>query len=592
MLNPFKHSFLLWLFGAFVFVIILIRCFTIPPFVDEIINLQYYVRPGQFIPFFSPLDANNHLVSTALNYVSYQIFGSNVFFMRVFEALGFVLMFTYLMKLRTFFRSVVVANCFVISLTSCFFIVSYFSLARGYGLSIAFLIAAIYYLLRMFTADQKKTDSLKLGLLISLAVWTNLALLLTACIILAIASWLIFFQRNNTLDRTQKIRRFLYLFMSGIIPIFFAILFSFELKNAGALWIGGKTGFIQDVVLNLIFETFGDKGIWYAFVISLAGLIFLIFNIRKIELTHTIKISSALFFGTILGTIFLHLLLGINYPQNRAGIHFVVLGIVFSFFVFDTVKNRWHYLAAVPAGVMLFHFFLNINLSYSTTWKKYNVQKEIYDVVVEKQKSSPELLTMSGPYFIRTVFEYYSFQEPATLNLIQWKGYPSPIADLVFVTVEDKIENLLPFDTLWHNPISEMTILERRDKLEWQHLSAHTYDPFTTTQNELTLFEFSFTLENYIAIKSDLHLLLSCKNEVLHDEIHFVLTDSLQEELISEKIELGLLYEDYSSPVDIHKAPCFGPLEPGVYTFSVYMTIENSNVWDFTKAELFMYQFH
>ena len=569
---------LLWLFGSSIFVYILIRCFTVPPFCDEILNFHAYVRTREFIPFFSYLDPNNHFVSTSLNYLSFSIFGKDLLFMRLFEASGFLLFFYYLMKIRTFFRSQFIATCFIICICSSYFLIAYFSLARGYSLSIVFLLAAFYHLIQCSKYPASFSSQLKLYVFLTLAVWSNLAMLPTIGLLL-LASIIISFKGFSGLIITSKIKTLLVILVIGVIPFCLAVWYSLLLKLSGDLAIGSNRGFIHDVIFNLSYETLGYKGMWFLFVGLLITFVYFLFNIKKLDYQFVFIVISYVFVGTIAGIILLNLLFDVNYPQNRAALHIMFLGVLFFFLSLDASKGKWRYFALYPTVIFAIHFILNLNLSYSSTWKNFTIEEEMYDALLEKQNYSGTQLTISGMFFAGVSTNYFSFINKTSLNEVQSSEHPNELADLLLVNNQDYIPNPALYDTMWYNKETDVGIFERKQKIDWVPIIKSTWKTIESNDSNIALNSTPFSVSAPSGIKVSLNSTLHCKNEVRYATIILTVKDSFNNETKSEIIILNQINESYATPITIKKSFCFNHIKQGDYTLCVELGNYHNYFW-------------
>lgn len=487
-----RSTYFLYAFGAVVLVYLIVRSLSVPPYPDEILNYHVYVDTGEFIPFLSYPDANNHLISTFFNWISYQLFGSNVIWMRFFEVASFFLFFGFLMKLRQFFKNVIVANSFVIAVSSGFFILTFFSLARGYGMSIAFFIAAIYFLLQAYKVQDLK--AVLFGFVFcSFTLWSNLSMSVSILIISA----LFLFQLLKSWSQYKLNWKLLGLILFfGIIPIGIALAYGFYLKSHHAFWLGGNKGFIEDIVLKLSYNTLGDKGIWsFLLIAGLTGL-FAVLNFKKFQLKSELLIITILCLGTLFGTVVLHFLIGVNYPHNRAALHILIVSLLFIFFVFDQADNWTKYFAIIPAIIFFVHHLLNLNLSYPSGWKDSTIDKPFYDVIKLKQAKSEKLLTINAPFYFGEVIHYYNYRQPIRMNNVQWAGYPNKIADYIIANPTDKVENNGEFDTACFNPVTQIALLERKIKTDWQLLKSENYINLKKNDTVIKLGSMELTVES------------------------------------------------------------------------------------------------
>ena len=156
----------------------LIRIFNVTITHDEALTYQLYVTHSyhDIIVNHSP-SANNHFLNSVLAKFFIELFTDNIFFLRLPNLLAFI---TYLLLSVLIARKLFVNNWWVLF---CFlllqlnpFMFEFWGLSRGYGLSICFMLAALYALLRFLQHPGLLTLT-GMYLFLFLAVFSNLALL-------------------------------------------------------------------------------------------------------------------------------------------------------------------------------------------------------------------------------------------------------------------------------------------------------------------------------------------------------------------------------------------------------------------------------
>jgi hypothetical protein len=125
--------------------------------------------------------ATNHFLNTALTKACYLVAGGSEFVLRVPNLLGYAMYlgFSGLILNRYTRSAVAFAGCLLLNLNP--YVLDFFTLSRGYGLSLGFLMGAVWFLLRVLERAQNRQDAAR-DVLRSLAfgcgaVMANFALL-------------------------------------------------------------------------------------------------------------------------------------------------------------------------------------------------------------------------------------------------------------------------------------------------------------------------------------------------------------------------------------------------------------------------------
>lgn len=120
---------------------------------------------------------NNHILNTLLIKLFTSIFGLSSFTLRLPNLLAFVLFYVIIVKWLSILRKAFWFVTFgIIVILANPYLLDFFSLARGYGISIALLIASLFYTYRFFKVNEQQY-ALYAMLIAGAAVYANFTLI-------------------------------------------------------------------------------------------------------------------------------------------------------------------------------------------------------------------------------------------------------------------------------------------------------------------------------------------------------------------------------------------------------------------------------
>ncbi len=452
------------------------RAFYVPPFSDEVTTFFFYIQPGKFQPFYSHLDANNHVLNSLFARISYVLFGDHIFFLRLPTLLSFFLFVFFGFKMRRFFNSKYVwALCYITLISSPYFL-DFFHLCRGYGMSMSFLLGGIYFIPAY--PDNRKSSHIILGYLFSsLALWSNLSLMITSISIGTLLTWLLIkhvLKDFKSLKLIIGILSFLFLFLA---PHIYAVLFSFELRNSGKFYLGQNGLFVYTTVASLAHEFFNPFTISWMFfwMLFLFQVIIIVYILRKRKGTFTFWLVQFLLAGTVAGTILLHHLMGINYTVERAAVHFFLLWVISFFFTIDTFGKKFvNFIAAIPVLFFVFQLIYVANFRYLQHWQYEAIPSKYHDYLSNWANTQKKVPTISSPELQGTVFAWHDYQSKEKLNSAQHTNFPDTLAD--FIIGSHEMKGICPpgYDTLFFDNGSKVSLLERTVPVPWKLDTTYT----------------------------------------------------------------------------------------------------------------------
>ena len=397
------------LLGVLIFSYTAFRAYVLSITWDEAYSYLQFVRNGILFPDkYEMMDANNHLLNTWLNIHLVKYFGVNEFVLRLPSLCSHLLFLFFSYKLIKEFQNkwLVIISFLIINLNP--YLLDFFSLSRGYGLSIGLMMTSIYYLYAFHTKEEKVKYAFLtvfFGSLASLANFVALNYFLVSFGLLMFLIILDHFQSNANLK--EKSRLFFKTAVFPAIIFFITLLFivpiTLKLKDAGALFYGGKKGFWTDTFCTITDRCFYEQGYNYWFQRIAKGFVILIVisascyvALKKIKKRIN---NTTMFIGTLvlligfcaLSSIVQHQLLGTLYLIDRTALFFVVLfNLLFVFFINELAKQneRISILIYLTGAIAVFHFALSFNTSYVLEWKSNaDVKQMVSDL--EKVKEIP-----------------------------------------------------------------------------------------------------------------------------------------------------------------------------------------------------------
>lgn len=392
-------------FCCLIFVYVLIRALYVPFTFDEVTTSQ--IVEGDIWKDFG-ISANNHLLNTVMVKGLLEFFDPSVFIYRTPSVLVFGLFLFFTVKIGKLLspEKPFLVTVFLVSMP---FLLDFFSLSRGYGLSISFLVISVYYTLKY--AHQSKMyqllGSLIFGMLSVLSNYTALHFFLPQLFVL-----LLFILKNKE-KRIQSLIIYVTitaLFFSFLLPILF------QLKDGHHLIFGGRDNFYKSVVLSL------GRSFGYGILnIKVSEVIFvilfivaLIFSVKQFFLIIKNKrltpkdVLPIIFVLTILSPISQHILLETFYPAERTALLYYPLMI---FIVIDGLgtnltKLKSSILNILSLGIITV-LILSINISYTYSWKYESGTMDMLKHLKSLSKSNENNVKLGIDYIFSPPTMYY-----------------------------------------------------------------------------------------------------------------------------------------------------------------------------------------
>jgi hypothetical protein len=199
------------------FISTVFRALTQSITIDEAFTWQSYLAGPFSLIFTAPYDANNHVLSTVLCWASIHLLGTSEFSLRLPSLLASAAFFLSVFRISTTFFNDRPAHL----LSTCLlagnpYLLDFFTVARGYGLAIAFFAMALATLMSAF--DRRRLPSMSLLKISTYSAFSVAANLTFAFPVLALFFALVAIEAGNILTGKSSERNYKLRAISLLVP--------------------------------------------------------------------------------------------------------------------------------------------------------------------------------------------------------------------------------------------------------------------------------------------------------------------------------------------------------------------------------------
>jgi uncharacterized membrane protein len=442
--------------GLFLLVYSIIRAATLSFTIDEAATF-FYIKNIHISHLANGFNANTHILNTLLSGIFYLIFGVSEWALRLPNLLAHALFiyYTYLITKKWFKGIYLVAGFLFLNLNP--FMFEFFSLSRGYGLSIAFTLASIYHLISVFEKPTTNKEISKTLIFGCLAVFSNLMALNYFLVLIAI---LVYFKWKELWQNKT-------VFFITAITLVLNVYIGIYLKDKGQLYYGGINGIHQDTirpfintafVLNFhrisfeenVFNIIKIVGTVIFYMIS-AGLLFN-YKWKKIfdRKQPTENIIFLFLLGTFLSPVIQFYLFDTPLPHKRTGL---LIGFIFSLnilFFFKKLIDSKSKIVSTDFKVLFLFFALLISLNFANS---INLQKtmswpenaDVKTLASDLVKKDPQIQSIFTEIFLEKTLRFYFLKENlnADIKTIKWNNEPHDFNHQTLYIYKDNLKYIL-----------------------------------------------------------------------------------------------------------------------------------------------------
>ncbi|MHB8259094.1 MAG: hypothetical protein ACYDCN_03330 [Bacteroidia bacterium] len=457
------------------FIVIAVRSYLVPFNHDETATFFMYVQSGNYMPFYSTIDANNHVLNSFLSNVCFHLFGSSPFSLRLPNLLGFVILIYATYKISNSLQHIGSKVFLTSALLLSFHWLSFYGACRGYGLSMALLAWSMAILIN----SEFKIQHLKLMgccLLFQLAISANLILII---VVLLLSGLLMLVQlANKTLFKPAN----LFIWILHFAAVYYWLSFSFYLQAKGALYYGEGDSYWKTTFVSLVQLVVGysNPAIMYALVGLFVVTMLLVFYVNrnpnyqifKLSNLQIIKLTPSLLLAVILsllivGFYLMHKLMGVNYPEDRTGLFFYLFFVLLISFTFDKLPTKINTIMLTVASIIIgVHFCYNLNFRKHSLSVYETIPQHFYETLVNEQKKSNERITIGGHRVRELFFGFMNYRNGGYLNPADPTETMQMNCDYYIATKPEEKYYTMYYDVIDTEPDWGLVILKRKEQIK------------------------------------------------------------------------------------------------------------------------------
>lgn len=446
---------------------IIARAVLVPFVHDEAATYSMYVPMGEFLPWRSHWDAGNHFLSTGLGIVADRVFGMHHWALRGASVLAFVLYAFGTWRIGGLVGDRLVRWCMWCGLLLCPFVLEFFSLFRGYGPAMGFLLVGSDGLVRLVRGGSVRNAAQALiGL--ALANACILSLLTLWLVVLFVVGWLLF-----TTGRTMKERlwRILFWLVIGVVPFLFAVRVSREMQALGLFYYGSLDGFVDVTLRTLCHFVLGAGSAW----VMLLVIIVLVYCTAVAAhrwwnsgtWRHPLVVCAGLLWADVLSRVLMAVLLKVNYPEDRAALHMVPLFILSLALTVDALAPRSG--AVRYAALVLLYLplrtIITANTTHTSLWPDESVPARFVVRMAGIQEQQGRPLVIGAYRQMNRSLPFAAVQYGAPLPMPITEGFPIGPHDVRIARPDHLKAASIGYKELDHDRGTGLTLLRREQPL-------------------------------------------------------------------------------------------------------------------------------
>lgn len=581
--------------AVIVLVYVSVRLFTVPFTIDEAITFTQFVSKGLWWPDPVLFNANNHMLNTLLCIWSCKLFGLNEFALRLPNLLAASVYFFYAFAWSERLTSGWSRLLLFIGLVSPHFLLDFFGLSRGYGLSMALILASWFHLGRWWQQTLVK-DLVALLVFGALAAFANLSLLLPVLVGVGLVVLALLCDAIHT--RAYRPFQWFLAIALGAMPLYLLSSAAFLLKEGGHLYYGAGYGFWNVTAQSLMVAVFGELEtvmVYFAPVALIAAWVLLLLSwIRSGQLLWRTggAFLLLLMVVSVVGHVVMNLLLDVNFPSDRVAIYLIPLSVLVIMQAVEVSrmdsasrmlsKGLFVILWAIPVSSLPM-----INLTHTRLWKWDSGVRDFFTHIVESKQELGFQPTVVVNGLQMHSLMFYNTIGGMPRSSVHTHIHGSHIADFMFSSAEIETRaELAEYDPVLQYATTGNTLYRRKKLRERVPVLARAVQQSGRSE-EFTIF-FSQTLDT---LKGK-DLLIEVTFDIAgwqHDQKMFMVLDTYDEDERNQgywSSPLEILRENHDQPTRIVRQFILpGSLLP-IHYAKLYLWNTGGNAVDVSKAEI------
>lgn len=474
-LNSNKYSIFNVLFAiisVIVFVIVAFRSYLVPFNHDETATFFFFIQSGNYMPFYSAVDANNHVLNSFLGNICFHMFGSSPFALRIPNLIGLVILIFAAYKISKHLNQLGSKLLLTATFLLSYHWLTFFGACRGYGLSLALLIMGIAFMLEFINAPDNREKNLLALLFFQLAISSNLILII---VVLLLSGILLIIQIANKKLLSPIV---LITWLLHFSAIYYWLSFSFYLQEGGALYYGAGDSYWSVTFVTLIQLLVGTySAIVKWMVVGIIALVIVLFvflnktSLLKIKQLVRLPDFSILFFITfwslVLGFYLMNILFDVNFPEDRTGLFFYVFFALWLCFTIDKLSFNFNKIVGFGlTGLFAIHFVLNINFRKHSLSVYETIPEHFYTTLLKEQEKSSDRITIGGHRVRELFYGFFNYRHGGVLNPADPTEVMQMNCDYYIATKLEEKYFRDYYDIIDSEPDWGFVVLKRKEKIK------------------------------------------------------------------------------------------------------------------------------
>ncbi len=392
------HTLLMGFVSLLFFLFVVFRAFSVPFTHDESFSYLDLAEPFSLkeIVCEPQYSAGNHLLNTVLLKIIPLVLPLDDWTLRLPNLLAYALfLYAGFRVCRHLFTAPLRVVVFVL-LNLNMFLLQFFSLARGYGLALGFMMASLWFFLESMGSDAHRPSwyAASLGAAV-IACFANLSCLIFYCALIFVGTVI----RLRGWKRIKPFPRFLPPNLARILMFWDVLLtfyiltktlipFAFNIRRVDGFYYGGGRGFLEDTVFSLVkyylsvdavkerLAPFVGMGIGLLLVILFLFYAAVPLIARQDSRTGKAAALYWIMFVSAMATVIQHHALGTLYLIDRTAVLFVPLFVLSVAGLFAWEGNRFRIwmryktilLFTALLGFSAWQFARAANVTFTLAW--------------------------------------------------------------------------------------------------------------------------------------------------------------------------------------------------------------------------------
>lgn len=412
----------------------LARAALVPIVHDECASLLWFVRPGEWLPYLAHWDANNHYLNSGSGILFTSMFGGSLLALRAGSLLAFAIYAWGAWRLGAHVRTGLVRACLWAALLLCPFLSDFFALFRGYGIELAAWLVSVDGLLRFAGSKAQRhiVQALSGLLLANAAIVALLPAWAVVLVLLALLTW----HGRSAIGHKAVLMRIAAWLSLGLLPIALATAVALELKERGLLYHGGTEGFFDVTLVSLcryvIGTPHGAAALLPLMLLVLSSGIAVREALKNRELSTPLLVVNVLLWSDVLLRVVMARGMGVNYPEDRAALHFVPLAILSIALGIDrsSEERPWAKWCALLLLLLPVRTLWTANLDHTLAWPEQSVPQRFLHLADARGRALDRPLLVGAQHQLALAWPMGSWLLGLPPRPVQTFGFPEGAHDL------------------------------------------------------------------------------------------------------------------------------------------------------------------